>query len=335
MVQSIIATLVRWRSVVFVAITTIVAPEGRSDVPDQKVQQAIERGVAYVINAQGADGTWQSAGHSLGATSLAGLALIAGGQQTDSRSVVAAAAAVRRLASDDTSTYDTALAIMFLDRLGSPADASLLAVLGRRLNHGQCVDGSWTYALGPGCGPRGDNSNTQFAALAAWVARRHGIENDTVLLRLDQYFRGSFDESAGGWEYVGRGGATPTMTCAGLVGIAICRGARQQRFGGDEAPDTQTDGRRRGPVRNQGAAANDPIAKRALAALGQELRLADRDPSNRLNSDLYFLWSLERVAVIYDLPDIGGVDWYQWGAKRLVQGQSQNGEWRGVSCTKG
>ena len=125
------------------------------------------------------------------------------------------------------------------------------------------------------------------------------------------------------------------MKCAGLVGIAICRGARQQRFGGDEAPDTQTDGRRRGPVRNQGAAANDPIAKRALAALGQELRLADRDPSNRLNSDLYFLWSLERVAVIYDLPDIGGVDWYQWGAKRLVQGQSQNGEWRGVSCTKG
>lgn len=308
---------------IFGLVAAAVSVESWAVAPDRKVQQAIVKGVAYLETTQGSDGTWSSCGHTLGETALAGMAIAAGGQAVDSRSVTAAAEAVRRLSSNDTSTYDTALAIMFLDWVGSPADANLVQSLGWRLNKGQCTNGAWTYGLGSGCGPGGDNSNTQFAALAAWVSRRHGIDNDAVLQRLDQYFRGSFDETAGGWEYGGRGGATPTMTCAGLVGIAVHRGAEQQQLGGSAHG-------RRGKT-----AADDPIAKRALAALGQELRLADNNPGTDLNSDLYFFWSLERVAVIYDLREIGGVDWYRWGAKRLIQGQSSNGEWQGKSCTKG
>ena len=78
-------------------------------------------------------------------------------------------------------------------------------------------------------------------------------------------------------------------------------------------------------------AANDPMAKRALSALGNELALANRDQSAPINSDLYFFWSLELVGVIYDVKDIGGVDWYQWGSSRLLRGQLPSGEWRGVS----
>ena len=318
----------------FLALAVTAVHQCPADQQADEIRRSISQGVQYLIGMQSADGTWSSSGHVLGETALAGLALIAGGQDPNSPRVVAAAEAVRRLAATDTNTYDNSLAIMFLDRLGVPSDADLLRRLGARLAEGQCASGAWTYDVASGRGLGGDNSNTQFAALAAWVSRRHGVVNDAGLQRLDQYFRGSFDEASGGWGYSGRVGATPTMTCAGLVGIAIHRGAEQQRVSGGRPSDTSHRGRPQAKGRAPKNAADDPMAARALAALGRELRLAERDSAAPLNSDLYFFWSLERVAVIYDLREIGGVDWYRWGAKRLVRGQSPNGEWRGTSCTK-
>ena len=46
-----------------------------------------------------------------------------------------------------------------------------------------------------------DNSNTQFAALGLWVARRHGLPVDKALARLDRRFRAS-QSADGGWAYV-------------------------------------------------------------------------------------------------------------------------------------
>ncbi len=43
--------------------------------------------------------------------------------------------------------------------------------------------------------------------------------------------------------------------------------------------------------------------------------------------DLYFLWSVERVGVLYDLPTIGRKDWYRWGAEMLVANQKPQGNW--------
>jgi hypothetical protein len=44
--------------------------------------------------------------------------------------------------------------------------------------------------------------------------------------------------------------------------------------------------------------------------------------------NLYFLWSVERVAMLYNLKTIGGKDWYDWGAQLLVQNQLAEGSWR-------
>ena len=44
-------------------------------------------------------------------------------------------------------------------------------------------------------------------------------------------------------------------------------------------------------------------------------------------TDLYYLWSLERLAMLYDLPTIGGKDWYRWGAEMLVTNQTRFGDW--------
>jgi hypothetical protein len=80
----------------------------------------------------------------------------------------------------------------------------------------------------------------------------------------------------------------------------------------------------------------DPQVELALLYLG--MRVGNKDlasaPKNggkiiHANAwgDLYFLWSLERVAVVYGLTTIGGKDWYSWGADVLLGAQAGVGSW--------
>ena len=41
----------------------------------------------------------------------------------------------------------------------------------------------------------------------------------------------------------------------------------------------------------------------------------------------YFLWSLERVAVLLNCNEIEGKDWFGWGAQILIKKQEVNGSW--------
>jgi hypothetical protein len=43
--------------------------------------------------------------------------------------------------------------------------------------------------------------------------------------------------------------------------------------------------------------------------------------------DLYFLWSVERVGVVFDLMTINGKDWYNWGADIILKFQQSDGSW--------
>jgi hypothetical protein len=47
-----------------------------------------------------------------------------------------------------------------------------------------------------------------------------------------------------------------------------------------------------------------------------------------LSSNLYFMWSLERVGMVYGLKTIGKVDWYDWGSKCLIASQQRDGSWQ-------
>jgi len=218
---------------------------------------------------------------------------------------------------------------MFLDRLGVRSDAGIIRRLGLRLANGQCADGSWSYTLTVPT-KAGDNSNTQFAALACWVCRRHGSENDDALLAVDRYFRTSLNVANGGWGYTPRAESTPSMTCAGLVALATERGATIQRSSklpsssgsvGDRNDD--------GPRRDLRPLVADPVVAVALAHLGRELKADRISERSKPNTGLYFFWSLERVGVIYGVDTIGGVDWYRWGKERLLRMQRPDGGWGG------
>src|SRR5205807_9477311 len=44
-------------------------------------------------------------------------------------------------------------------------------------------------------------------------------------------------------------------------------------------------------------------------------------------SDVYYLWSLERVCVALGLRDLDGFDWYSAGARELLRRQRSDGGW--------
>jgi hypothetical protein len=198
----------------------------------------------------------------------------------------------------------------------------------------------------------GDNSNTQFAVLALWIARRKGIPVETALARLDGRFR-RWQEPDGGWTYyvnlpyptagrtledLDKAGqvSTPTMTCAGLLGLALSHGSalevtlRAGPAGGAPAPARGTAAR---------DISSDPAVKKGLLALGAFLgkaaQAADKPgngarpilPAPWTGKGYYFLFSLERVAVAYGLETIGDKDWYNWGADILLNNQNADGSW--------
>lgn len=155
-----------------------------------------------------------------------------------------------------------------------------------------------------------DNSNTQFAALALAVAQRHDLTLDRCYQLLQRRFETS-QNTAGAWDYsyaFGGGGESPQMDCCGLIGLAVARGA-----------DTDDKAKRLA----------DPKVTAALTALGKHIGKPTGKWKDLRLSNLYFLWSLERVGVIYDLPKIGGNDWYQWVAEMLVANQQPLGNWAG------
>jgi hypothetical protein len=50
--------------------------------------------------------------------------------------------------------------------------------------------------------------------------------------------------------------------------------------------------------------------------------------------DIYFLWSLERVGMLFNLPTLGDKEWYRWGAEVLVTNQLKSGEFNAADWSE-
>jgi len=163
----------------------------------------------------------------------------------------------------------------------------------------------------------GDNSNTQFAILALWAARRHNVPTDQALLAAYQRFADS-QHNDGGWAYHVRGGSTPSMTCVGLLGEAMGHGVSPEIVGIDPNNPKAVILR---------PALHDPKIQHGLKALGRSIGEPSMTEKKFAMQNLYFMWSVERVAMLYDLKTIDGKDWYGWGAQILVHNQDTSGAW--------
>jgi hypothetical protein len=203
-----------------------------------------------------------------------------------------------------------------------------------------------------------DNSNTQFATLALWIARRHHTKVDAALRSVESRFRRS-QNADGGWGYKalgsggmmgGMSGSTASMTCAGLLGLAVGYGVSTHTLHTNVKPKKETD-------KDKSEMPKDAAVARGINFVAQVLEPALRggndDPPamlnfgrgggfgmrggmgrggavhNGLGSEYYFLWSLERVAMVYSLKSLGDKDWYGIGSKYILKNQENDGSWRG------
>jgi len=356
--------------------------------------------------------------HALGGTCLAGLALLEAGVPVTDPAVQNITRIVREAAYTQVQTYQISLCLMYLDRLGDPNDVPLIQALAARLLVGQTPTGGWGYGCIAGVSaeevqylravkPTGkdnrmhpdieryaqalfsrrnpqnsvgdDNSNTQFAVLALWLARKHGVPVDSALDLVERRFLLT-QTRTGGWPYTGAAvtsaGAmvaegSQSMICAGLLGLATGIARRQERrLKATEAPTPKKtsedpmvgssnpdDPFFQPPEPTQPSTPKKPVPKAdekgklrldardqaaqfAFAALGAVLRNSVR-PDGRGGgvfvlggqggghgrNDFYFLWSLERVSVIYGMDIIGNIDWYEAVSNTLVMTQAADGSW--------
>jgi hypothetical protein len=160
-----------------------------------------------------------------------------------------------------------------------------------------------------------DNSNTQFAILALWAARRYDVPVENALLLAEQRYRSS-QHASGGWGYhYNTPKDTPSMTCVGLLGLAVGKGINAEmkiKAGHKDVKMSLLDDR----------------AKMGLAMLAPQLEKRAFDaPKFPLGLSLYYMWSLERVGVLYDLIKIGDREWYLWGVDILLPTQRPIGSW--------
>jgi hypothetical protein len=327
----------------------------------KRINRAIEKGVYSLKRIGGEDATWFGP-YPPGPTALAAWSLLESGVKESDPQIQKAAANIRKECLGASKTYALALAILFFDRLGDPGDEALIQALAVRLMAGQRPAGPWSYDCPIGAeedrawlqkqikeadkhrkdkttpatdkktlfphiekqiekfklknsgGFLQDNSNTQFAMLALWVARRHGLPVDDNLERVAAHFRNS-QLKDGAWNYSPAAPSRVTMTCAGLLGLALGEGVKPKKAGqGEELK-------------------KNPQVKRGLYLLGNYMK----NPDNKATKYLlekpgifnYFLFSLERMAVVYNLKAVGDYDWYVWGARTLVDKQNGDGSWSG------
>jgi hypothetical protein len=330
----------------------------------RKIDDAIVNGVWYLRDHPWGDDPPDLSGYglSISMAALPALTLLECGVPASDPLVQKAAALVRtkaRQAVTDRDTYQLALAILFLDRLGDKKDAELIQLLALRLVAGQrLADGGWDYTCPQFDKPaiktllqqlrdgkktleqwrqtalngkpfdmgRSDNSNTQFAVLALWVASRHNVAIAKPIALVEKRFRDSQKTEGtgaaatgvdGSWVYCqpddnGASFGWPSMTCSGLLGMAVAHGVKQKA--GDKKK-----------------ALDDPVVQRGLAMLGRAID----QPNDARPLDLYFLWSMERVAVLYNVEKIGNKDWYAWGSKDLLAAQAADGSWKENQLTGG
>ncbi|HEX5271276.1 MAG TPA: hypothetical protein VFW33_12340, partial [Gemmataceae bacterium] len=324
---------------------------------DRKTNKAIADGAWYLKQHVLPSDTWGDnvpsinvGGLEVGFASLPGLTLLECGVPGDDLVLRGAANYVRAHAPQLGGGYDTyqrSLAVLFLDRLGDRGDEELIQYLALCLIAGQHpTDGAWNYSVpSPDRArtarlvklladdktslddwrkealkgetfevPRWDNSNTQFAVLALWAAGRHGVRIDRSIALVKQHFietqlaagadANNLNQD-GSWPYSGPdkgGNPWPAMTCSGLLGLAVAHGLADAAKGDPR---------------------DDPPIRRGLAMLGREI---NRDGDTRA-LDLYYLWSVERVGVLFNLNKIGEQDWYAWGRKLLLEKQKPDGSW--------
>jgi hypothetical protein len=305
------------------------AQAGGSPAPQpsaQAVNEAIERGVQYLLKAQNRDGSWGMdlyerglAWHDLrdGATALALYALTKCGLAPDHPSLERGAAFL--LLSYPRHTYSTGIQLHALGGLGVPAHKKRMQELVKELADLE-VAGGFDY---PGLG-RADLSNTQVAALGFRAADQAGLTLPkgiwARLVEATLRHQESPVEIPGsgllpreqrrmaGFAYEPGGAPSASMTTAGLTVLGIA---------------SEVEGRVPHALDVRVAEARQ-LAQNWLV---QNFSV-EGNPHGEAAWHYYYLYGLERAGAFGGFTHFGAHDWYAEGAAQLLKEQRADGGWR-------
>jgi len=289
------------------------------------VQEAIDRGIAYLRSTQNARGGWKEyVGQNGGLSSLCTLAMLTAGVSADDPAIRSALAYLRRL--EPTDTYAVSLQTLVFCQVGAPGDLVRIRRNVRWLESEQMRGdgnfdgrlGGWNYGGNRG---NGDPSNSQFALLALQAAEERDVPvNPDVYRAADAYWQTRQLES-GAWAYTTSSPPMGSMTCAGIASVIICRG-----HSSGAGSSVQGD---RIVCCGEVADARDPV-QAGLDWLGERFSVRVNPGSPGSATFYYYLYALERVGRMTGRRFIGGHDWYREGAERLLQLQDGfQGFWAG------
>ncbi|MBI5724331.1 MAG: DUF4159 domain-containing protein [Planctomycetes bacterium] len=296
-------------------------PAGAQDVSSKQVQEAIERGVAYLRKRQMESGYWPDDGsYPGGSSALAILALLNAGVPANDPAVVKGLDKLGTIPNQ--STYVVALKCQAyaaadpkLQKYGNELKAAVAWLVSSQCRRAGGLTGTWGYSARDG---GGDNSNTQFALLGLHEAAKTGVEIKSEVWETSKKHFVNTQNADGGWGYRGKDNRSyGSMTAAGLASLFIC--GQRLDVGGAKVFVN-------GVYPDCGKFMQNEAVVRAVKWLTDNFS-ATENPKFRQSWLLYYLYAVERAGMISGLTTFGRHDWYRQGAAKVIQLQDVNGSW--------
>ncbi len=273
----------------------------------ERINNAIDRGVDWLIKNQAIDGSWnhEQWTYRNGCTALALYTLRKSGVNQRHPTVQRAIEYLRSNPAKE--TYSLGCQLMALGAMDDPTLLPWMKELADTLLSFQ-RGGAFNYPWGGV-----DLSNTQYGVLGLRAAAQHGIAVPPAAFEkaAQQVLQWESEDGKGAYAALGftyNGGQKPTssMTAAGTSILAIA--------------DEQLQGKGK-------AAGYLAAAKRGVQWLADHYTVDDNINEGHDRWDLYYLYGLERVGGLMKLEKIGGRDWYRDGARHLCDKQGDKGQW--------
>ncbi len=300
------------------ALGGLATEEARADSLEVQVNRAIERGVAKLRAYEQKNGSFNSkyaSGYPAGCTALGVYTLIKSGVPTDDPQVTKGLQFLRYRPFKK--TYSVGCLIMALDAHGDPAHKEWIQRAAKWLDENfHPTSKRWNYP-----GSNTDLSNTQYAALGLWIAEKHGFTARGEVWGGLLESIPTFQTEDGGFGYRPGRLQTGSMTVAGLtvLELALARVSRDD-------------------FKYRAARSR---AKKAVAKGWEYLErrfVADANPHGEYafgsSWTYYYLYGIERLAAIAGGRErIGTHDWYDAGARHLIDVQEKDGRWRSAHDT--